>query len=139
MRLEEWLEDAPFELPSETLVAGESASFKLPGALTDAPAVTPTPTPTTPVSQRLRVRIARKARKLTVFGDAPVGVKLAIKLRRLKGGGARTVRVRRSLTSVNAFRVTFKVKKAGRYRAVVRAKVDGRVVRKKSRRVVVRP
>lgn len=138
VRLEEWLEDAPFELPEETIKSSETASFALPGPLTDAPVATPTPTPRTPASKRLRVRIARKAKRLTVFGDAPTGVRLAIKLRRLKDGRARTVRVRRSMTSVNAFRVTFKVKRAGRYRAVVRAKVDGRVVRKKTRRVRVR-
>jgi uncharacterized protein len=138
VRLEEWLEEAPFELSEDTIKNGEKADFTLPAALRDAPVAAPPTTPPAATSKRVRVRIARAKKRITVFGDAPASTRLAIKLRRLGGGKARTVRVKRVTTSVNAFRITFRVKRAGRYRAVVRARIDGSAVRKRSRKVRVR-
>ncbi len=139
VRLEEWLDEAPFELPEAVITEGEKASFALPAPLTKAPVVTPPPGPT-PARKRLRVRIAHAKRRITVFGNSPAGAKLQISLRRLARGGKKkvTVRSRKVRTGVNAFRVTFRVARTGRYVAVVRARIDGERVSKRTRPVRVR-
>ena len=59
---------------------------------------------------------------------------------RVRGGKVRTRVVRRRVvrTKVNAFRVKFRVHRRGRYRAVVIAKIDGKTLRVRTRRVRVR-
>ncbi|MEA2126494.1 MAG: uncharacterized protein QOI80_3276, partial [Solirubrobacteraceae bacterium] len=134
VRLEQWLNDAPFTLAEDVITAGTSATFPLPGALTKAPkGASPTPTPVGS-RKRLRVRIARKKHRLTIYGNAPARAKLTIKVKR----GKRTVKVRRVTTKLNAFRVRIKVKRPGRYRAVVTAKVGRKTLRAKSRRIRIR-
>jgi hypothetical protein len=133
VRLEQWVGSAPFTVPQEVLDANTVASFPLPGALTAAPVVKPKPKPS--AGKRLRVRIVRKGkRRMVVYGDAPQGVRVKVRLQR----GKRVVKTRRVKTKVNAFRITFRVKKAGRYRAVVQAKAGGKRLKARSKRVRVK-
>jgi pimeloyl-ACP methyl ester carboxylesterase len=134
VRLEAWLDSAPFTLPEDVVTKSTAAGFPLPAALTTAP--TPTPTPTLPAGskKRLRARIARKKHRLTVFGNAPAGAKLTIKIKR----GKRTVAVKRVKTKLNAFRVRVKVKRPGRYRAIVTTKVGGKTLHAKTKRIRVK-
>ena len=67
-------------------------------------------------------------------GSAPQGVKIHVRLRR-KG---KVVRRRTRTTRVNAFQLTFRVKRAGRYRAVVTAKVEGKTLRARTKRLRVK-
>ncbi len=157
VRLEEWLQDAPFEVPEDVIASSTSGTFAQPAALTDAPAgALPAPgssNPTIVTTQngagsvkggvaRLRARIARKKRRLTVYGNAPEGVRVTVRLRRVGRvhGKRRTriVRRRQVTTKVNAFRVRFRVHRKGRYRAIVLAKVDGQTLRARTKRVRVK-
>jgi predicted acyl esterase len=137
VRLEQWLEQAPFELPQDTIDAGTSPSFALPGALTAGPSGSGTSGtgggPGTTGGKRLKVRIARKGRRVTVYGNAPARARLVVRLRR----AGKNVRVRRTRTQVNAFRTKFKVKRAGRYRAKVVVRKGTIVLRASSKRVRV--
>jgi predicted acyl esterase len=142
VRLEQWLNDAPFTLGEDVIKQGESASFPLPAALTTAPpSSSPTPTPAGS-GKRLRARIARTKHRLTIYGSAPTGVKLKIRVQRFgRAHGkqrVRTVAIRRVTTKLNAFRIRIKVKRAGRYRAVVSAQVAGKTLRSRTKRIRVR-
>lgn len=151
VRLEEWLEEAPFEVPEDVIASSTTASFARPKALVDAPAgALPAPgssnptmvggngagaTPNATARKRLRARIGRRGkRRLIIYGDAPAGTKVRVLVKRR----GRTVRRRTVKTRVNAFRVRVRVRRPGRYRAVVRVKVDGQVLRARTRRVRVR-
>ncbi len=50
----------------------------------------------------------------------------------------KTVRRRARTTTVNAFRVKFRVHRKGRYRAVVTAKVDGKTLHRRTKRVRIK-
>ena len=83
----------------------------------------------------LTARIARKGKRVVVYGNVPAKARMTVKLRR----GKRVVRkavIKR--TRVNAYQVTFKVKRNGRYRATVRAKKGKTVLKAASRRLRVR-
>ena len=134
LRLEQWTQSAPFTVADDTVKANTDAAFPLPAPLTAAPAPTPSPTPGTPGAARIRVRIAHTKRRISVYGDAPQGARLTVALKR----GRRVVAARRVTTKVNAFRVTFKVRKKGRYRAVVSARVGGKSLRASSRKLIIR-
>jgi predicted acyl esterase len=125
-RLHEWTSGAPFAVDQSVLTTAVSASFPLPAPLTPRPAsATPSkPNPTVPVTpaakkrQRLVVHIARKGRRVTVYGTAPSGYKVVVHLVR----GKKAAGTKRTRAKLNAFRVTFRVHRAGRYRARVTAK-----------------
>jgi pimeloyl-ACP methyl ester carboxylesterase len=135
VRLDNWLSDAPFEVAEDVITAATKADFPLPGGLRTAPPGFNSTTTAVAKAKRLKVLIAKgKKRTLSVYGNAPTGVKLTVKVLR----GKRVVATRRVKTKLNAFRVRVKVKKAGRYSAKVSAKVGGKTLRAKSKRVRVR-
>ncbi len=149
IRLEEWQKDAPFEVPEDTIAKSTVKTFPTPAPLTDAPAgMLPTAGSSNPTivgssssmsatangAGRLKIRIAHRKRRIVVYGSAPQGVKIAVRLKRR----GKVVRHRTRTTRVNAFRMTFRVKRAGRYRAVVTAKVDGKTLRARTKRLRVR-
>jgi hypothetical protein len=133
VRLDQWTQTAPFTVAQDVIEANTVASFPLPPGLKLGPPVKVKPKRS--VGKRLRARIAAgRKRKLVVYGDAPQGVRVTVRLRR----GKRIVARRRVKTKVNAFRVTFRVHKRGRYRAEVKAKVKGKKLRARSRRIRVK-
>ena len=119
VRLEEWLASAPFAIPEETIDEAATPAFGLPARLrpasTDPPPVAMAPPAERRRGKRLRVRIAIRGRRIVVYGNAPARARLRVALRR----GKRTVAVRRLRTKVNAFRVTLRARRAGRYRVHV--------------------
>ena len=128
VRLESYREEAPFVLPEETIKGGESAGFKLPAALKPAPAGGPGSSQGAGGSQgqpgsagtskpRLLARIARRGRRITIYGNAPSRARVRITLRR----GKRIAVRRRTTARVGAFRITIRVRRGGSYRATVTA------------------
>ena len=69
-----------------------------------------------------------------VRGRAPKGKRVTVKLRR----SGKTVRTKRVRARNGRYLIRFRVTKAGRYRAIVRTKRQGRVLRKRTRAVRVR-
>ena len=65
--------------------------------------------------RRLVARIARSGSKVVVYGAAPSGSRVTVTLLR----GTRRAAVRRTRARYGAYRVAFKVRRAGRYRARV--------------------
>jgi pimeloyl-ACP methyl ester carboxylesterase len=147
VRLEQWLASAPFTVDESVITAATKNDFPLPAPLTAAPAGS-NPEPTTPVGskKRLTVRIALgKHRRVSIYGNAPASAKLRIRLYRVaRAAGKRNrlrlhpVRGRRVTTKINAFRVAFRLKHAGRYQAGVTAKVGGKTLTAKTKRIRVR-
>ncbi|MEA2294744.1 MAG: uncharacterized protein QOE86_2383 [Solirubrobacteraceae bacterium] len=137
LRLEDWLKTAPFEVPQATIDGSTSDAFVMPAALTAAPAAAaPTSAaPTVKGGRRLVARIARTGRRLAVYGRAPQHARVRIVLRR-NGRIVRRATVKRTI--VSAYRVTFKLKRPGRYRATVTASTGKTVLHAASRRVRVR-
>jgi pimeloyl-ACP methyl ester carboxylesterase len=131
VRLDKWLGTAPFTVAQNVIDTNTVASFPLPPGLKLPPKVKPPHKPST--GKRLRVRIAHGKGRVVAYGDAPRRAKLTVSLLR----GKRVVAVRRVRTKVNAFRVGFKVKKAGRYRAVVRGAAHGKKLKARSKRIRV--
>jgi pimeloyl-ACP methyl ester carboxylesterase len=132
VRLEQWLSDAPFSIDEATITGATKNDFPLPGSLTTAPAgALPG---AVSKGKRLKVRIAKAKRRITVYGNSPKDVKLTVKLLR----GKRVVATKRVRTKLNAFRVRIRVKQAGRYRAVVTAKAGGKNLRARTKRIRVR-
>jgi hypothetical protein len=74
--------------------------------------------------RRLVARIARTASRVVVYGAAPSGSRLTVKLLR----GSRRVATRRTKARYGAFRVAFRVRGSGRYRALVTSTYKGRRV-----------
>jgi hypothetical protein len=130
-RLDRWLQSAPFQVPEATITDGTANDFPLPPAPTKAPAsspvnqvlFSPTGTPAS-TTQRLTARVSVKKlkggkRRITVYGTAPAKAKLRITLRR----GKTKAIVRKRTTKLNAYTVSFLVKKRGRYTVKVTTKV----------------
>jgi predicted acyl esterase len=126
-RLGAWKKNAPFPLDAATIASSTSPSFSLPGKLGSPSAI---PTPVNPTVKRdrgsavrLKVRIAGRkvkggrVRAIAVYGNAPSGWKITVTLQR----GKKTVLVKRTTARLAAFRVTFTVRRAGKYRARVAA------------------
>ncbi len=134
-RLATWLAAAPFQVPDATLNAALDPTFGLPPARVARPAapiVNPTVRPTRKPRLKLRIGAFKNPRRIVVYGNAPSGAKLVVHLVR-KG---RTVATKRATAKLNAFRVTFKVKRGGSYVARVSAtkgklKLKGSTARKK--------
>lgn len=143
-RLDTWLKDAPITVPQETVDGATSTTFALPPAQTPRPsAAPPVPNvaPTTGTKARLTARIAAatrrkgsRIRRLTVLGNAPAGARVTVNLQR----GGRTVLTRRATAKVGAYRVTFTVRRAGRYAARVSAKRGALRLKASTRRLRVR-
>jgi pimeloyl-ACP methyl ester carboxylesterase len=133
VRLENWLSNAPFEVPEATITEATKTDFPLPEGMTPAPAGLLPGTSTT-AGKRLKARIKTAKRRITVSGTAPKGAKVTVKLQR----GTRTVATRRVKAKLKSFRARFRVKQAGRYRATVTAKVAGKSLRARTKRIRVR-
>jgi predicted acyl esterase len=141
-RLDRWLQAAPFTLPEATITAATSPSFPLPPAPTAAPAGSPVyntataipgaslpPTKVKRLTARISVkRLRHHRRRVTVYGRAPAGARRVIRLR----GGKRAA-VRRVRTKLSAYRVSFTVRRRGRYRARVTGRVGATRLRAVSR------
>jgi predicted acyl esterase len=146
-RLDRWLQTAPFMLPEATITAGTSKTFPLPPSPTAAPAGSPVYNTGTAIPgasipptkvKRLTARISVKKlrhhrRRVTVYGSSPAGARLVIKLR----GGKRAA-VRRVKTKLSAYRVSFTVRKRGRYRVRVSGRVGATHLRAATRSRKVR-
>ncbi len=149
LRLEEWKQEAPFEVSQATIDAATTPDFGLPPAQTAPPAGFDTGTPNQSIAgpgsgggkqpsgkraRRLTVRVARRGKRITVYGTAPTGWRVTARLRR--AGKVRRSATRR--TKVNAYRMTMKVKRAGRYRVRVTARRGKATLRASGRSVRVR-
>jgi predicted acyl esterase len=130
-RLDQWLAAAPFPVPEATITAATAHDFPQIPSPRKAPAGsavynTNTVIPGAPApakAKRLTARVSVKRlkhgkRRITVYGVAPTGAKVAVKLR---GRGAKATK--RVTAKVDAYRVSFTVRKRGRYKV----RVSGRV------------
>jgi uncharacterized protein len=139
-------------VPSSTLKAAET-SFRLPPALDTASgcsvysgayveggcgaAGSPGGAPGAKRKKaRLTARLRRRGRTLIVSGTAPKQALLVVKLRR----GKRTVGTKhvRARARTGTFKVTFRVRRAGRYRALVSTRVKGQRLSRRTGLVRVR-
>ncbi|MTD45348.1 hypothetical protein GKE82_13895 [Conexibacter sp. W3-3-2] len=143
-RLDTWLEDAPITVPQETIDAATAPGFTLPAAQTALPVPAGAPPANVPVggpTARLTARISATARRrgsrvrrITVLGNAPRGARVTVALRR----AGRVVATRRVSARVGAYRVTFRVRRAGRYAARVGARRGTLALTARTRAVRVR-
>jgi predicted acyl esterase len=134
VKLESYIAGAPFAVPADTLAAGTVPGFPLPPALVAAPKPKTTVKPASVSSKRLVARISAGRHRVVVYGNAPSGARLTIKLLR----GKRAVATGHVVARYRAFGTTFTQRRGGRYYAVVSAKVKGRALRSRSRTVSVR-
>jgi predicted acyl esterase len=152
IRLDNYMANAPFELPEERIAEGESGSFPFPPPLSDRPVpgagAGSAPAVAAPVAAarkatgtrrraaraRLRARISRRGRRLVVTGRAKSGTRVTVRLLR----GRRTVVLKRVRARRGAFRAVFRLPRPGLYRAVVTARVEGQGLRARTRLVRVR-
>jgi hypothetical protein len=123
IRLDAWLKDAPFTIDQATITANTEPSFPLPAAMTPRPAAARR-AKSRPSGRRLVARIARSESKVVVYGYAPSGSPVTVTLLR----GTRRAAVRHTRARFDAYRVTFNVRRAGRYRGRVSARIGGRKV-----------
>jgi predicted acyl esterase len=122
VRLDGYLAGAPFPLAAGTISAA-TQSFVLPPALKKAPA---TKKKSKRSAHRLTAHLgALRKGALVVYGDAPKGARVTVKL--LRSG--RLIATKRVRTRVTAFRVRFSGVKGGRYSARVTAKVGRKTLR----------
>ncbi|HYH59924.1 MAG TPA: CocE/NonD family hydrolase [Thermoleophilaceae bacterium] len=124
VRLENYLANAPFQMSDETIEAGTAASFPLPPKLM--------PQATDPLTARLVKRGGGK--RLVVRGLAPKGTGLKVRLLR-RGQAFKAKRV--NTGARRRYVARFKVRKAGRYRAVVTTRKAAPKLTARSNRVRV--
>jgi len=132
VKLDDYLGNAPFALAPNTISAATLESFSLPKALVKAPKVKAAKRKRG--GRRLVARISVSGKRVVVFGNAPKGSRVTVRL--LRGShtaGARSVR-----TKLNAFRVSFRARGSGRYRAKVTAKLGRKRFRASTRAASVR-
>ena len=139
IRLEAYLANAPFGLDAELIDAATSAAFPFPPPLARPRAGSSAEagqaarrrraTRTTqllPKRQRAKLTARllrlRGKRVLVVTGRAPSRTKVTVKLTR----ASRKVARRTVRSKAGVYRAVFRVKRAGRYRAVVSARIGGR-------------
>ncbi|MEA2254909.1 MAG: uncharacterized protein QOG35_954 [Solirubrobacteraceae bacterium] len=146
IKLDAYKGDAPFAVDPATIAAATQPSFALPGALAACAAPAPGFRPRPPFRPRAaasstaarppaasgrgrlvaRVAVRRGAHPaVVVYGNAPSGARVSVDLRR----GARSVGQRSTRARVGAFRLSIPVRSAGRYRALVTARVGGVLLR----------
>jgi predicted acyl esterase len=125
IKLDEFRKDAPFTVDQATIAANTQPGFPLPPAMVERPSAARTSASSAKTSgRRLVARIARTSRRVVVYGAAPSGSRLTVKLLR----GSRRVATRRTKSRYGAFRVAFRVRGNGRYRALVTSTYKGRSV-----------
>jgi predicted acyl esterase len=135
IKLESYEKDAPFTVDPATIAAATDPAFPIPPAMVDRPAAAQgASAKRRPAGRRLVASIARNGSRVVVYGTAPSGSKVTVSLLR----GSKRTAVRRTTARYNAFRVAFKVRRAGRYRARVSAKVKGRTFSTRTRYAKVR-
>ncbi|MEA2394553.1 MAG: uncharacterized protein QOJ82_2444 [Solirubrobacteraceae bacterium] len=151
IKLDAYKGDAPFAVDAATIAAATQPSFALPGALAACPAPAPARSfrPRPPFGPRgaasassstsarrsaasmrgrllARVAVRRGAHPaIVVYGNAPSGARVTVGLRR----GARSVGHRSTRARRGAFLLSIPVRSAGRYRALVTARVGGVLLR----------
>jgi len=126
---------APFDVAADALA--KVAKLELPPAQVDAPAVVLPGTATKPRAPKKRFTIGLKQlgrRRLSSWGRAPSGATVTVQLRL----GKRVVATRKVKAARDQFRVTFRVKRAGKYRAFASLRNAGATVRVRSRIARVR-
>jgi predicted acyl esterase len=113
-------------------ISSAQQQFLLPPALAPAPRLPARKT--SRGGHRLTARLGAlrrggRSRAIVVYGDAPRGAQITVRLMR----DGRSVGTRRMRTRVTAFRVRFPFSRAGRYAARVTAKVGRRTLRASAR------
>jgi hypothetical protein len=134
IKLESWLKDAPFPVSGDAIAAGSAPDFPLPPQLVPAPAVKASRKPAASTAKRLVARIAATGRKVVVYGNAPSGARLTVRLMQ----GTRVRATRRATARLGAYKLTFTGRRAGRYYAVVRTSVKGKALKARSGRATVK-
>jgi hypothetical protein len=107
------------------------------------PCAASAPNPALPTLGKVHLRLRRcvpragrcpGGRRIVVFGQAPAGARVTVRIRR----GARTVAVRSPRATRGRYRVRFDPRRGGRYMAHVVTTARGQTLRASSRRVTVR-
>jgi hypothetical protein len=132
VKLEDYQANAPFAVAADVIAAATEAGFPLPRALTKAPKGKATTESRS--GRRLLARIAVSGTRVVVYGNAPSKARVTVRLKR----GSRTIGVRTVKAKRNAFRVSFRARGSGRYRATVTAKLGRKSFRAKTRAANVR-
>jgi uncharacterized protein len=132
LKLDSYLGAAPFAVADNVISAATTAAFALPKALVKAPRKRAKAADRG--GRRLLARISASGGRVVVYGNAPRGARLTVKL--LKG--KRTVATKKIRARLNAFRVTFRVHGSGRYRAAVTGKLGRKSFKARTRAARVR-
>ena len=138
-KLRAYREEAPFEV-SQGTIESSATPFNVPGSQapgdgaagsTAAGGATPGAPATVTGSgrrSRMTVRLAARGRRLIASGRAPAGARVTVGLRR---NGKRVAR-RATRARGGRFRVTFRPRRKGTFRARASARRDGRALRARS-------
>ncbi|HEX8087156.1 MAG TPA: CocE/NonD family hydrolase [Solirubrobacteraceae bacterium] len=138
LKLREYLIEAPFPVDAGTVAERTASSFAVParppepsgGDTSEPPAAAPGPVGVAPIAGRaragrpgrltirLRVRRVRRTRQFTIFGRAPSGARVNIRL--VRNGHA--LLARGTIARRGRYRMVFRTKRGGRFRAVVSAR-----------------
>jgi uncharacterized protein len=121
IKLDQYLSDAPFTIDPATIAGNTDAGFPLPPAMVDRPAAAQRAAARRPGGRRLVARIGRAGSRMVVYGAAPSGSRLTVSLLR----GTRRVAVAHTRARYDAYRVAFRIRRAGRYRARVTTTLRG--------------
>jgi uncharacterized protein len=122
IKLDQYLKDAPFTVDPATIAGNTDAGFPLPPAMVDRPQAARRPAVRRRSNGRqLVARIGRSGARVVVYGAAPSGSRLTVSLLR----GARRVAVAHTRARYSAYRVAFRVRRGGRYRARVTTTLHG--------------
>jgi uncharacterized protein len=132
LKLDSYLGAAPFAVGDDVVSGAVSTAFALPKALVKAPKKKVKKS--SRGGRRVLARIAVSGKRVVVYGNAPKGARLTVRLAR----GGKTIGVRRLRAQLNAFRVTFRAHGSGRYRATVTAKLGRKSFRARTRAARVR-
>jgi predicted acyl esterase len=132
VKLEDYQSNAPFAVAQDVISSATLAGFALPRALVKAPKAKATKS--SRGGRRLLARISVSGKRVVVYGNAPKKSRVTVRLLR----GSRTIGVRHVKAKLNAFRVTFRARGSGRYRATVTAKLGRRSFRARTRAARVR-
>jgi hypothetical protein len=113
LRLEEYRKDAPFDIPGETLTAGELAGFPLP------PRLRARPVP-------LSLAVSARRRTITITGRAEPRRRLKVVVARK---GAKSITRRLRANAGGRYRLRIRVAAKGRYKVTVTSGAGERLAR----------
>jgi hypothetical protein len=136
VRLEAYLANTPITLSDETIESGTASSFPLPPKMVARPAGDDRRAGKGKSRRRLTARLVKRkgGKRLVVRGKAPKGSKLKVRL--LRRGDL--VAKKRKKIERRRWKVRFRVRQPGRYRAVVKARKGDLVLRKRTKVVRIR-